>query len=195
MPEMISLRNYRLATTTGHVLNFEANKPRYVPDAAVAAAMAAGCALVNADEQPFYDDTARATIEFAGDLRRSLIYLACKAIAEGNDTKYFDSSGTPKHDVVGDRIGLTLSQKEVRTAYEMYTSCRAEGRDPALHPESQFVLRVAEAEGRPDLLELAKEYDYPEDKVKGLSTKELRKLLLLKVQDKLAAKPVAKSKA
>ena len=180
MPEMISLRAFRLASTTGHVIEFEARTPRYVPEAAVPEAMAAGCVPADDAAIPFYDDLSRAKVEFQGDIRRSMIYLAVKMIAEANVTKEFDGGGTPKTAVISDRLGFEVSRKEVVDVYQQYLSAKADGREFALHPQAQNILRVIEAETKDELIALAEEFDVDGAKAKGLVVKDLRKLLLVK---------------
>jgi hypothetical protein len=189
---MISLRNYRLASLNGSVTVFEAGTPTFVKESQVQDALAAGCGLVNENERPFFDDQAKVPAEFAGNIRQSLIYLAVKAIAEANNTKHFDSSGTPKIAEVGNRVGFDVSQRETRDVFEMYTAAKGEGRDAMLHPEAENIMRVVEAESRADLQELAFEFGYTEEQIKKVpQSRELRKLLLTKFQAGINAKPKA----
>lgn len=184
MPEMISLRSFRLETTTGHVLQFEANTPKNVPESCVSAAMAAGCVPVDAAAIPFHEDLQRARVEFTGDVRKSMIFLAVKAVAEKNDARQFDGGGTPKTAVIADALGIEVSRKDVASVYQQYLTVTAENREYALHPSAPNILRVIEAESKDELLELVKEFaeepDVEVKQAKGLTVKDLRKLLLVK---------------
>ncbi len=188
MPKMLSLRNFRLASITGHVALFTANEPMDVPDALVQEAMAAGCVPVNADDIPFYEDVGRAQVEFQGDIRRSTIYLAVQSVMVGNEIKNFDGGGVPKHDLISDRLGFMVSRDEVRAIYQMYTAAKVEGREFGLHPASANILRVVDAESKAELVELASElFGMDPKQSKGLQIKELRKVMLTKLNGVVAA--------
>lgn len=180
MPELISLRSFRLESTSGHVIQFEAKVPKYVPDAAVSEAMAAGCVPTSAAEVPFHEDLQRAKVEFTGDVRKSMIFLAVKAIAEKNDAKQFDGGGTPRTAVVSDALGFEIARKDVVDVYQQYLTVTAEDVPFALHPSAPNILRVIEAESKGELIDLADEFGVDGAKAKGLTVKDLRKLLLVK---------------
>lgn len=180
MPNMISLRKFRLSTTKGHVVLFEPKVPTYVPDDIVADAMAAGCVPEDESETPFYDDLARAKVEFSGDVRASLIYLAVRQIAEKNDHKDFDGAANPKTKVVSDLLGIEAFPKEVVEIYRQYLQAKQEGVEYPLHPAAPNIQRVLEAGSKAELAELAAEFGVDAEKAKGLVAKDLRKLLLVK---------------
>lgn len=180
MPKMISLRNFRLETTKSHVILFEANVPKDVPNDVVAEAMAAGCAMADAADNPFYEDLSRAKVEFQGDLRRSLIYLAVQKIAVKNDTKDFGGDGTPKHDTVSTMLGFSVTAPEVLDVFQQYLQVMGDDLEIALHPNAINIERVMDADTKAELIELAQEFEVDADKAKGLTAKELRKLLLVK---------------
>lgn len=180
MPEFISLRSFRLGTTFGHVIQFEAKVPKNIPDNCVPAAMAAGCVPADESAIPFHEDLERARVEFTGDVRKSMIFLAVKAIAEKNDPKDFDGGGTPKLAVVKEALGLEISRKDLADVYQQYLTVTAEGQEYALHPAAPNILRVIEAGDKAELLELAEEFEVDGAKAKGLTVKDLRKLLLVK---------------
>lgn len=179
MPQMLSLRTFRLSSTTGHVVMFQAGTPIDVPDCLVSEAMAAGCVPTDQTTIPFYENLSRATVEFQGDARKSTIFLAIKSICEENDNKNFDAGGTPKSDVIGDRLGYTVARDEVRDIFQQYMTTKQDGAEFALHPQAQNIMRVIEATTKGELLELSKEFAIPEEKSKGLSVRDLRRLLLV----------------
>lgn len=178
---MISLRNYRLSSTLGHTLVFAAGVPRDVPDSLVQEAMAAGCAMTNAADQPFLDDVVKPKFALEGDIRRSVIYLAIASITHENKTKNFDAGGFPKSAVVSTRAGFDVSASEVQAVNRQFNQDRAENTDPSLHPSAPLVLRVVEASGSVDLTEIAGEMKVPEAMLAKLTTRELRTLLLTKL--------------
>lgn len=186
MPNMISLRNFRLATISGHVIEFEAKVPTYVPDVAVSDAMAAGCVPEHAEETPFFEVADRAKVEFTGGIRNSMLYMAIKSIAERNDAKEFDGGGNPKESVVSSRLGFDVSKKEVIAMYQQYQQVTAENLDFPVHPAADNIMRVINAETKAELVELALEFGLPEAKAKGLVIRDLRKLLLVKLEGNAA---------
>lgn len=181
MPDFISLRSFRLDSTTGHVAVFEANTPRFIPDALVPAAMAAGCVPVDQKDVPFYEDTSRAKVEFVGDVRKSMVYLAVKHVVAANNPKEFDGGGTPKTAVIAGLLGYEVSRKELVDVFQQYMQLQSEGREYALHPAADNIMRVIQAGDKAELLELADEFGVPVDKAKGLQSRDLRKLLLVKL--------------
>lgn len=180
MPLMISLRNFRLETTTGHVIQFQAQEPVFVPHSAVSAAMAAGCVPQDQADIPFYEDSSRAAVEFHGDVRKAVLYLAVEAICKKNDSKDFDGAGVPQVKVIAAKLGFDVTRGEVVDALQVYSQAKAEGTEPGAHPAAANITRVLEAETKAELIELAAEFGVPEDKTKGLVVRDLRKLLLVK---------------
>lgn len=180
MPNMISLRNFRLETTTGHIVLFKAGEAAFVPDAAVSAAMAAGCVPEDKGDIPFYEDASRAVVEFHGDVRKSVIYLAVEAVCKVNDSKEFDGAGVPQVKVIAGKLGFDVNRAEVVDALQVYSQAKAEGREFPVHPAASNITRVIEADTKAELIELAAEFDVPEDKIKGLVVRDLRKFLLVK---------------
>lgn len=180
MIEMISLRNFRLATTRGHVVHFKAKEPKLVPDEIAAEAMAAGCVPTREADAPFIDDLTRAKVEFQGDIRRSVLLLALDTIAKANNAKHFNGAGVPKANILSDRLGFDVTPTEVNAAWQEYNAAKSQGVDLPLHPEAANVVAVLGAEDRETLAALAVQFDVPKDKLEGLSTRDARKLLLTK---------------
>lgn len=181
MPEMISLRTFTLATKTGHTIRFEAKVPRNVPDIVVADAMQAGCVPTDEAAVPFYEDTKKAYVEFQGDVRRSMLYLAVKMIAERNKASDFDAGGVPKTAVVSNILGeMEIGRKEIVDIYQQFCTAKSEDREFALHPHAQNILRVLESESKDELILLADEFGIDGKRAKGLSMKDLRRMLLVK---------------
>lgn len=181
MPEFVSLRSFRLESVTGHTAVFEANVPRNIPQALIPAAMAAGCVPADAADTPFHDDTSRAKVEFNGDIRASMVYLAIKALVEKNNSKDFDGGGTPKTAAVNALIGYEVRRQEVVDLFQQHMELRSEGREYALHPQAHNIMKVIEAGDKAELLELADEFGMDAAKAKGLQVRDLRKSLLVKL--------------
>lgn len=181
MPLMISLRKFRLESTTGHCIQFEPREPVYVPDVAVSDAMKAGCVPAEEADIPFHEDLSRAKVEFVGDVRSSMIYLAIDAIVKRNNSKDFDGGGVPRQALINDTLGFETTRKEIVQVYQQYMQVKAENLEYALHPAAPQILKVLEAGDKGELLELAEEFGVENEKSKGLSVRDLRKLLLVKL--------------
>lgn len=179
MPMMHSLRTFRLPTTTGHVVQFVAKEPTFVPLAAVPEALRAGCVPVEGETVDPIDDNTRLRTGFAAELRRSVMALLMTRLAKENDTKKFDSSGTPKADAVAKLMHTSsVDAKEVREVWRALRSAEKTGEDVTLHADAQKVLDVLDAESRAELLMVAKDHGVAEEEVTGLQARDLRTKLL-----------------
>lgn len=180
MPNMISQRTFRLETTTGHVIHFEAKSPSWVAPEAVEDAMKAGCVHVDANDASFHDDLSRAKSDVTGDLRRSVLFLAVSAIAKRNNAKDFTGAGIPKVAAVEEAVGFECNANEIRDVYQQYQTHATGNGDFVLHPQSQNLMRVIEASTKDELLELALEFGVDFEKAEGLVSRDLRRLLMAK---------------
>lgn len=180
MPNMISQRTFRLETTTGHCVHFQAKQPTWVAPEAVEEAMKAGCVHTDASEATFHDDLSRAKSDVSGDLRKSVLFLAVTAIAKRNNAKDFTGAGVPKVGAVEEAVGFECNAAEVRDIYQQYQTHTTGNGDFALHPQSQNLMRVIDASSKDELMELALEFDVDIEKAEGLVSKDLRRLLMAK---------------
>jgi hypothetical protein len=180
MIEMISLRTFRLATTKGHVVQFKAKEPRMVPDEIAADAMAQGCMPTNEADAPFIDDMSRASVEFQGDIRRSVLLLAVETIAKLNEPRNFTGAGTPKAKVLSERLGFDVTPTEVTAVWQEYMGAKNQGIELPMHPQAKNVIAVIDAEDRETLHALAAQFNIPKDRLEGLSSRDARRLLLTK---------------
>lgn len=183
MPEMISILNVRVASTSGDVLLFEARKPVNVPAHMVALCASKGCALLTPELADIVDNTSRQPVDFVGDIRASLLFLASKSVAERNKASDFDSSGTPKAAIVSKLVGFDAGQPEVRKIFEKYLDMTKNGTAFNVHPTAVNAMRVIEAEDRAELADLGVELlGADKAELEGMQTKDLRAFLLKKLQ-------------
>lgn len=183
MPEMISLLNLRVASTSGDVLVFKSREPVNVPAHMVALCASKGCALMTPELADIVDNTSRQPVDFVGDVRTSLLFLAAKAVAERNKASDFDSSGTPKAAIVSKRVGFDVGQPELRKVYEKFLDMQANGTAFTVHPTAVNAMRVIEAEDRADLADLGVELlGADKAELEAMQTKDLRAFLLKKLQ-------------
>jgi hypothetical protein len=185
--EMISLRSFRLASRSGHVIQFEADKPTLVPSNLVSEAMKHGCVPRDRDTIPFYEDLEKSKTEFTGDLRRSVIWLAIDSLVRENNTKNFDGGGLPKANVISDRVGFDVTKPDVLAIYREYHSAKANGVDAPIHPQAALVQQIVDANDRNELISLLPEAGIDPKHVKGMLVRDLRKLMLAKFSGLSAA--------
>ena len=178
--EMVSLRDVRIATTAGHIVQFEAKTPRLVPAAVVQDAMNAGCMPTDPEDAPMYEDMSRAIVDFQGNVRKSIVYLAVEMICKANEVSSYDAGGVPKDSIVSERVGFPVTREEVRDIHQIYLSATAEGRPYGLHPNAPNIIKILEADTKGELIDLGVEFGYVETKIKGMSARDLRKMLLSK---------------
>lgn len=178
MPKMVSLRDFRLASLSGHVVVFEARTPRDVPAAAVEDALAAGCAMVNPNETPDFDDMTRQKFDLESDLRQSVIYLVCADLVEKNRPVDFDGGGMPREGVVSNILNFEVGKKELADVWQAYLTAKSEGRVYGVHESAADVLRIIQAENKNDLLEIAADLEIDLDQFDGKQTKTIRTALL-----------------
>lgn len=181
MPNMISLRNHLLHTTQGYAIKFNPNVPTYVPDSAVPEAMGVGCVLTDEEAPQYFEANGRSRVEFVGDLRKSLILLAMHDMVKENDAKRFDGGGLPKLEALKKELGFEVYKDERMELYRGYMGAVQAGEQPSLHPKAKETYEVIHAETREDLITYAGAMDIPKEEYIGLNTRELRKLLLLKM--------------
>lgn len=185
MPVMKSLRRFRLASTNGHVMQINVGD-NDVPEPLVEEAMASGMILADEADAPRYEDNARAKVDFTGEVRKSMIFLACKAIAEENDISNFDGGGSPKTSVVSDMLGLSVTKRELNDVYQIYLTLKQSGEQYDLHPNAPNIMRVIEAQSPAELRELCEEFGIDPKSTEGRSSKELRRLALVKLNGNAA---------
>jgi hypothetical protein len=184
MPLMKSLRRFRLASLTGHVINFEPNKPINVPKAVLSEALAAGCALVDEsgellDDSAMERDDSSVHTGFAPALRESVLILTLDGIRKHNRAGEFDAGGVPLPDVVAKRSNIETNKKEVGQLWRKLLE-QVNGTDDAelkLHPDAVKVVDIAQADNHADLDLLADELGL-KDKVEGMKVRDKRQRLL-----------------
>ena len=180
MPMMKTLQNLRLPTTSGAVLVFKPDEAKYVPPPAVADATARGCVMVNEKDRTFHEDMQRLSVDFSGEIRQSLLFLAVKTVMEKNNPKDFDGGGVPAAEAVEKLVGFPVASSEIPPIFQLWHQVQ-EGADFKVHKDAEQVQRVMEASSKAELLDLAEEMGVEKESYKGLTVKDLHKLLLSKL--------------
>lgn len=119
MPFMKLRRNYRLATTKGHSIQFEANEPAWVPPACVADAVAIGAEATDATEIDVTPQPAPSPNSGPADAasREQDIMGAINLLVARNDREDFTGGGLPKLAAVVALIGYKTDKKELEAVW------------------------------------------------------------------------------
>jgi hypothetical protein len=182
---MISLQRVRVASLSGHVVNFTPREVTLVHPDAVRDCMKVGAVPCDAAGVPFdavEDDGRRDKVVASGDLRVSLVTLLMDRMIRENDVRSFDSGGVPKLEILNKTLGFDISSKERTDIWQALKTKQAAGEPLDLHPDAGKVLDILDAESKADLLLLAKDQGVPSAEVEGLSARDLRRHLLSKFQ-------------
>jgi len=178
MPMMVSLNDFRLASTSGHVVVFKAGKPTFVHPAAVNEAQYRGAKIVDGEPQAAEDADARLRTGFSLELRKSLLALLMQRTAKENRPADFDAGGVPKIETLSKALGFDVDPKERTEVWRAVGSASAGNAPLEIHADAKAVLDILDAESKADLLLLANERGIPAEDVKGMASRDLRKKLL-----------------
>lgn len=182
MVSMISLRDVSVPSLTGHVIRFEAGVARDVPVHMVDEAMEKGCAPTDSVNLPSDSELGRKAVDFTGALRDSLLFLACKAVAEKNDATEF-SGTTPKGEVLGEITGFRVTAKEATAAFQVYMAAHKSGDTPELHPSADKILMVNQAGTKAEMVELAELFEFPKEEWSSKTKSELHEYLMTTLRE------------
>lgn len=178
--EMICPRHYTLRTRDGHVIHFEPNKPKMVPDAVVAEAMAFNIIPTTGfrDEAPEMSAGKPIKINIPPQLREALIYKVMSDLVEENNPDHFDGGGAPKLSILVDRTGLTLLNKEKNDYWGKHRELRSTNSEIPTHKLVDVVLDIQYLSTPKDTKEYAQAMGVPEQDVIGRPVSQQKKILL-----------------
>lgn len=177
---MIAPRNYTLRTKSGHVIRFEANQPKLVPDAIVAEALAVNILPVENSDVQIADNSAQGVqrVSISGQLRTALLLRAIADIVRENDSANFDGGGRPKVHIISARSGVDATARERSEMWDKYRELLANGEDLPTHKALDTVLAVQSLNTPSDMKEYAQLLEVPEERLVGLSLREQKQVLL-----------------
>lgn len=174
---MVCPRNYVLRTRIGHTIEFKANTPTPVPEAAYAEALSKNIVPVEVPdtEKPHFE---LAHADITGTLRDALIYFAIDEITKRNNPEDFGGGGVPKAKLVSEMIGVSVSHTEVGKYWQNYRQMIANNEDLPMHPKMELVLELQALSSRQQMERFAADIDMPLPKTKGKGLRELKGMLL-----------------
>lgn len=111
-------RNYRLATTLGHVIVFKKGEEIDVPDTIVRAAIDIGAEFCNegAREEVFKEPEAGPVTPVVPAERQDAIIEAIAAISERNNRDDFTATGNPTMKAIQEETGFKIDKGELNAA-------------------------------------------------------------------------------
>lgn len=179
--EMISLREITVSSLAGHTVHFEAGVARDVPAFLVAEAMVKGCMPTDQVNLPTESVSGRKATDFTGALRDSLLFLACKQVAENNDSADF-AGDSPKGEALGDITGFRVTNKEAVEAHRVYMAAHKSGNVPELHPSADKILMVNSSKTKKEYVELAELFEFPKEDWGSLDKEKLHDYLITQLR-------------
>lgn len=125
-PTMLVLnRNYTMATTKGHVIAFEKNKPTAVPKSAYNDAIAIGAMPADGADPDVLPNEKNDVVPQDPADRNPLIYAALVKLIERNDREDFTAAGSPTVDAVSREVGFKVAAKEIAGQWQEYHEKKA----------------------------------------------------------------------
>lgn len=123
MPDMTLNRNYTLISLAGRVINFEKNKPVYVPPQCVKEALGIGAQGVD-EKFDILDPEKVEEIVYTADERLELITATFADLEAANARESFTAQGVPTVGAIGAIIGFDVGAKERDAAWKAYVEAK-----------------------------------------------------------------------
>lgn len=178
--QMVSPRDYTLRTLSGHVIFFPANQPVSVPDVAVSDALAVNILPVQTLQTS--EPALRGPVSLpaiSGTLRDALILSVIDVLVKENDSINFNAGGQPKLSVVNGLTGVRLSGGELTKYWDRYREIKSTNSPMPSHPQMHLVQELQAMTTRKQLVEFARDIQFPESEVTRVgSVKEAKERLL-----------------
>jgi hypothetical protein len=117
MTEVVSNRNYNLATTKGHCLYFKKGVPRQCPNVILEDAIAVGIVPTDDADLPGNDQDGVLPVEATGSARIQQIRDIIEALMRRNQRGDFSASGVPAKKVVEGALGYRIDETELNKVW------------------------------------------------------------------------------
>jgi hypothetical protein len=114
--EIVLYRNYRLATTLGHVIVFKKNEPTRVPDILFKSVVEIGGEFVDGDAEDVFKEEQVPAQPVNPLERNEQIRKVVDAIYDKNDREDFTATGNPTLKAVSDLVGFKIDRAELAIA-------------------------------------------------------------------------------
>ena len=169
MTEVISNRNFTLATTKGHVVFFKKGKPQMCPNIILEDAIAVGIIPTDERDLPGGEADALLPVEPTGSERIRQIRDIIESLMRRNGRNDFTASGLPNINVVSDALGYKVDVIELGRVWHIIKQEGADSRvleqDDKLEegpekPEDPEELKVALAAALDSVMETGTQDDF-----------------------------------
>lgn len=183
--QFVSNHNVTVRSKSGHVIRFERNVPRDVPQALRREVMAIG--IVPAESSPDLveniENEVNRVVPLPEALRNALVFHALNVIREENDTSKFDAAGRPKVDAVNALFHgfLSINATTRNAAWDELRALIAEGEEAPSHKDLETFLALAEITSRDEIADYGKMLGVEESALEALSVRDARRLLINKL--------------
>lgn len=177
MPLMICQRDYTLRTVSGHVIRFEAGKPKDVPFEVVDAALAVNIIPASGGHAERLEEAHVGPTRIAAmsvEMREAILLHTIHELVRDGEVASFDAGGKPKTAVVRDRCGLELTATERSKLWDKYRDLMASNSDLPAPKNVDLVLEVQATNSHKQLVEYLELFGISPDSVKGWTLKEIK---------------------
>jgi hypothetical protein len=141
MTEVVSNRNYTLATTKGHIVFFKKGQPKMCPNAILEDAMAVGIIPVDDADLPQDPNDGILPTESTGSARIAQIRDIIEALMRRNGRGDFTASGVPSKRVVESALGFRIDETELGRVWH---TMRQETADSRILEQDGLILEAPE---------------------------------------------------
>jgi hypothetical protein len=118
--KLVLNRNYVLATTKGHIIEFKKGVPVYVPDSVLSEALAVGAATESGEPPELEEEKALPGAPSGLMDRLAALDKAIDTLVKRNARGDFTAAGAPSMTALKDLLGWAPSPREVQQAWLVY---------------------------------------------------------------------------
>ena len=174
-------RNYTLRSLAGHIVDFQADVPRLVPDVCVDEALAVNIIPCNGENAPEAEEAApkvMRAVAMSPELREALLLNAIHDIYREANVADFDGGQRPKAQAITERSGLEITAAERSKLWDKYRDLKATNTELPRPKNFELVADAQRLTSKRDLLLAAADLGVPETVTKGASIKEIKAAVL-----------------
>ncbi len=122
-------RNFTLATTKGHVIQFVKGVPTAVPKSVYNDAIAIGAQPPDGTAPDIKDEEEKSDVPQDPAERNPLIYAAILKLVKRNERESFTAAGSPTVDAVSHELGFKVAAREIAGQWQAYHDAQADKSD------------------------------------------------------------------